>query len=285
MAKPHRLLASIAAVLLLSVATLPALADNTAPQKGTKKGDDKSFSTFVNYLKSNYDAKGQNTFGMVNFARFLVKVIKPAGVKNFKVSMLRDLQFTNLKVDDDLGAFIRKNVHADWHPMTQVVSLKNQQYVYVYFMPEKNDVKFLVVAVNQKDAFVVQFKFEPERLAKFIENPEILGISLTGDDDKRHGNYDPGDPGDPGVTTDSAGDTQNTDKQAQDGTLTEKSETKPEAAKAEGKPLTKPDTKSEAKPEVKPEAKSETKPEAKAETKAATPAKKPPVLIRKDNSN
>lgn len=169
--------AKIAVVLvLLSFASSIVCADD--------KPDDKSYSTFIKYLKSNYHAKGQGAFGMVTFARFLVKMIKPAGVKNFKISMLRDLQFTNLKVDDDLGTFIRKNVHQDWRPMTQVVSLKNNQYVYVFFAPESEDVKFLIVAVQKKDAFVIQFKFNPDRLAKFIESPEVLGISLTGDDKK-----------------------------------------------------------------------------------------------------
>ena len=262
MPKPQRLPALIAVALVLAFAGLTARADNKAPNKG----DDKSFSTFVKYLKSNYDAKGQSTFGMVSFARFLVKVIKPAGVKNFKVSMLRDLQFTNLKVDDDLGSFIRKNVHADWHPMSQVVSLKNNQYVYVYFMPEKNDVKFLVVAVNQRDAFVVQFKFEPDRLAKFIENPEILGISLTGDDDKKHGYTDPTDPSPAAAADPQAAD------QPGDQSVVEK--------KVEAKVEEKTEVRTDVKPEAKPETKTETKTDAKPEPK---PTKKPPVLIRKDN--
>jgi hypothetical protein len=178
MATQKRYLSLLVAIALLVLASLEVSAGD--------KPDDKSFSTFVNYLKSNYQARGQSAFGMVTFARFLVKVIKPAGVKNFKVSMLRDLQFTNTKVDSDLGTFIRKNVHQDWKPLTQVVSLKNNQYVYVYFMPDKDDAKFLVVAVQQKDAFVVQFKFDTERLAKFIEKPEIMGISLTGDDNRNN---------------------------------------------------------------------------------------------------
>jgi hypothetical protein len=57
--------------------------------------------------------------------------------------------------------------------------------VYVYFAPEKEDAKFLIVAVQQKDAFVIQFKFNPDRLAKFLENPEIMGISLAGNDNKK----------------------------------------------------------------------------------------------------
>jgi hypothetical protein len=151
-----------------------------------KKADDKSYSSVIKYLKSNYKARGQGTFGALTFARFLVKIIRPAGVKNFKLSMLRDLQFTSKRVDDDLGTFIRTNVHADWQPLTQVISRKENQYVYVYFMQEKEHAKFLVVAVQKQDAFVIQFKFDPELLAKFLQKPEILGISLTGNEEKKN---------------------------------------------------------------------------------------------------
>lgn len=275
MTKAHRLPALITAVvILLAVASFSV---DAAGRKATKDGDE-SFSTFVKYLKSNYHAKGQSTYGLVTMARFFVKVIKPAGVKNFKVSMLRDLQFTSLKVDDDLGSFIRKNVHTDWHPMTQVVSIKNRQYVYVYFMPEKNDVKFLVVAVHERDAFVVQFKFEPERLAQFIEKPEILGISLTGDDDKRHAAAS--DPG----TASAASAAQ---------TASGGEENKAAAGEESGKESVKADVQQDAKPESKPEAQKDDKKPAATEKvtppatekteKQKTEKKKPPVLKRGDS--
>jgi hypothetical protein len=180
MANYKKLLAQFVIVLVLVPMTSTTIFAD-------KKEDDKSFSSVVKYMKSNYKARGQGTFGMVTFARFLVKVIRPAGVKNFKISMLRDLQFTTKRVDDDLGTFIRNNVHTDWQPLTQVVSRKENQYIYVYFMPENEHAKFLIVAVQKQEAFVIQFKFEPERLAKFLEKPEILGISLTGDDEKKNG--------------------------------------------------------------------------------------------------
>jgi hypothetical protein len=184
MAQPKTLLPKLCvALVLFALASATALADNK---------DDKSYSSVINYMKSNYKAKGQGAFGFVTLARFVVKVIKPAGVKNFKLSMLRDLQFTTARVDDDLGTFIRTNVHTNWEPLTQVVSRKENQYVYVYFQQEKEDAKFLIVAVQQKDAFVIQFKFSPEKLAKFLENPEILGISLTGDGDKKNPSGQPG---------------------------------------------------------------------------------------------
>jgi hypothetical protein len=179
MSKPNKLLAHIViALVLVAIASANVFAD--------KKADDKSYSSVIKYLKSNYKARGQGTFGMVTLARFLVKVIKPAGVKNFKLSMLRDLQMTNKRVDEDLGTFIRTNVHTDWQPLTQVVSRKENQYVYVYFMEEKGHAKFLVVAVQKQEAFVIQFKFDPDLLAKFLAKPEVLGISLTGDDNKKN---------------------------------------------------------------------------------------------------
>jgi hypothetical protein len=179
MTKLKKLLAQLLiALVLLTMTGANIFADN--------KADDKSYSSVIKYLKSNYKARGQGAFGMVTFARFLVKMIKPAGVKNFKLSMLRDLQFTSKRVDDDLGSFIRSNVQSGWEPLTQVVSRRDNQYIYVYFMPEKEHAKFLIVAVQKQEAFVIQFKFEPERLAKFLEKPEILGISLTGDDEKKN---------------------------------------------------------------------------------------------------
>jgi hypothetical protein len=186
MAKPGTLLSKLAvALVLLALSGATAFADNK------ENKDDKTYSSVIKYMKSNYKAKGQSALGFITLARFVIKVIKPAGVKNFKLSMLRDLQFTTARVDDDLGTFIRTNVHPSWEPMTQVVSRKENQYVYVYFQQEKEDAKFLIVAVQQKDAFVIQFKFSPDKLAKFLENPEILGISLTGDEEKKSNSAPP----------------------------------------------------------------------------------------------
>lgn len=178
MAQYKKLLAQFVIALVLVVMTSATIFAD--------KKEDRSYSTVIKYMKSNYKARGQGAFGFVTLARFVVKVIQPAGVKNFKISMLRDLQFTSKRVDDDLGTFVRNNVHSDWQPLTQVLSRKENQYVYVYFMPENEHAKFLIIAVQNQEAFVIQFKFEPERLAKFLENPEILGISLTGDDEKKN---------------------------------------------------------------------------------------------------
>ncbi len=161
--------------LLIVVALLGAV-------PATASADDKSFSSIVKHLKSNYRAKGRSTFGFINLARFAVKLVKPAGVKNFKVSMLHSLDFSENPNPDspEFHNFIRNIVHSDWRPLVQYNGRNRQQWSYIYVMEEKENVKVLAVSVQQHEAFVVQFKFSPERLIAFINDPKIMGISLKG---------------------------------------------------------------------------------------------------------
>lgn len=162
----------------------------------TASADDKSFSSVVKYLKSNYRAKGRSTFGFINLARFAVKVIRPAGVKNFKVSMLHSLDFSENPNPDspEFHDFIRNIVHSDWRPLVQYNGRTRQQWSYIYVMEEKDNVKILAVTVQQREAFVVQFKFSPEKLVAFINDPKIMGISLKGDGAANNADQPPPDP-------------------------------------------------------------------------------------------
>ena len=83
MKAPNKLISCAAVVTLL------VCVSSTTVQAG-----DKSFSSVVKHLKRNYGAKQQSFFGAMLLARFAVKVIRPAGVKNFKVVMLRDIDFS-----------------------------------------------------------------------------------------------------------------------------------------------------------------------------------------------
>jgi len=49
----------------------------------------------------------------------------------------------------------------------------------VFFTQEKDDVKVLVVTLQRNDAVVLQTKFSPAKLVEFMNNPQIMGISLN----------------------------------------------------------------------------------------------------------
>lgn len=164
-------------VVLLSLGTATARA-----------ADDKSYSAVVKHLKSSYRAKQQGFFGMMMIARFAVKLIKPAGVKNFKVTMLRDLDFSRGPAPNssEFHATVRSRVNSLWEPLLQFSAPRQRQWSYAYVTRDKNDVKVLIVAVQQREAFVVQFKFSPERLIAFMNDPQIMGISLKGKEGPNH---------------------------------------------------------------------------------------------------
>jgi hypothetical protein len=147
---------------------------------------DESFSSVVKHIKSNYHAKQQGFFGAMMLARFAVKIIKPAGVKNFKVVLLRDLDYSEAPSPrgGHFHSFIQTKIDPQWAPLVQYSSPREKQWTYVYITREKDDVKLLVVTLQQNDAVVLQTKFSPARLVEFMNNPQIMGISLNNDNNR-----------------------------------------------------------------------------------------------------
>jgi hypothetical protein len=150
-------------------------------------GGDESFSAVVKHIKTNYHGKQQGFFGAMMLARFAVKIIRPAGVKNFKVALLRDLDYSRSPAPEteQFHSFVRSKIDPRWTPLVQYSSPRERQWSYVYVTRENEDVKLLVVAIQRTDAFVLQTKFSPERLIEFINNPQIVGVSLDDKKDKR----------------------------------------------------------------------------------------------------
>jgi hypothetical protein len=162
---------------LLIVVALVSLAPVVA------SGGDESFSSIVKHIKTNYNAKQQGFFGAMMLARFAVKIIKPAGVKNFKMALLRDLDYSRAPAPEDghFHSFIRSKIDPRWMPLVEYSSPREKQWSYVYITRENEDVKILVVTLQQHDAVVLQTKFSPDKLAEFMNNPQIMGVSLNSD--------------------------------------------------------------------------------------------------------
>src|SRR5215216_5893633 len=154
---------------------------------------DNSFSSVVKHIKSNYKAKQQGFFGMVTFARLAVRIVKPAGVKNFKVAMLKELDYSRgpRPGQGEFHAFIRSKIDPIWSPLVEYSSPREKQWTYVYASQDKENVRVLVVTLQQEQAFVVQTKFSPEKLIEFMNDPKIIGISLKSEQPPK--DYHPAD--------------------------------------------------------------------------------------------
>ena len=175
-----RILRSIAAVLAAGVLFTAAPVRSFA--------GDRSFSSVVEHIESHYSAKRRG-IPFMGLARFAVKMIKPAGVKNFKVVVLQDLDFSTSPSGAEFHPFIRSAIDPAWQPLAQYSSRLKQQWAYVYAQQESENIKFLIVTLQNREAYIVQLKFSPEKLARFLDNPEILGIPLG---DRHHPDSSPG---------------------------------------------------------------------------------------------
>jgi hypothetical protein len=167
---PKRLITRLSiSVILLTLAPTAALAG------------DESFSSVVKHIKSNYHGKQQGFFGAMMVARFAVKMIKPAGVKNFKLVYLKDLDYSEAPspTTGQFHSFIQSKIDPRWTPLVQYSSPRERQWTYVYIARENDDVKVLVVTLQKQDAVVLQTKFSPAKLVEFMNNPQVMGISLN----------------------------------------------------------------------------------------------------------
>ncbi|MDQ3819585.1 MAG: DUF4252 domain-containing protein, partial [Acidobacteriota bacterium] len=147
-----------------------------APQ--TARADDPEFDAITNHLKLHYNARRVH-IPFLGLANFFVHIVHPAGVKSFKVAVFENLNFRHEESDPGIAQIMRRALNADWQPLVRVRSRGGEQ-TYIYAKPDGNNIKMMVVTVERDEAVVARFKFSPEKLSEFLNNPRILGISLRG---------------------------------------------------------------------------------------------------------
>ena len=143
----------------------------------TARADDPEFDAITKHLKLFYNAK-RVSIPFLGLANFFVKIVRPAGVKSFKVAIFEDLNFTDGKTDTELGKVMRSALSPEWQPLVRTRSRDGEQ-VYVYAREAGENVKLMVVTIDRSDAVVARVKLSPKRLSEFLNNPKILGISVN----------------------------------------------------------------------------------------------------------
>ncbi len=142
------------------------------------------YKKIVKHLKSNYKAK-KVKIPFMFLARFAVCVVRPAGVKSFSVTLFEDLKFSRDTLDKEMQTAMRSSFGAEWSPIFRVRSRDGQQ-AYMYMREAGKSVKITLVTIEKGQAAVIRATFSPERLADFINNPKVFGISL--DDNQKANN-------------------------------------------------------------------------------------------------
>lgn len=158
-------------ILLLLVFSLPTEA----------KPKEKGYDAIVKHLKTKYRAKKVN-IPFMWLARFAVGVVRPAGVKSFSVTLFENLKFSSATLDKEMQAAMRNSLSREWSPIFRVRSRQGQQ-AYMYMRDSGKNVKLMLVTIEENQAAVIRATLNPEKLAEFINEPTIFGISLNPKDE------------------------------------------------------------------------------------------------------
>jgi hypothetical protein len=149
-------------------------------------GGGKEYKLIVSHLKTKYKAK-KVRIPFLWLARVAVSVVRPAGVKSFNVTLFEDLKFSRETLDEEMQSALKNSFSGDWNSILRVRSREGEQ-VYMYMREAGKSVKLTVVTIDKAQAAVIRATVNPEKLAEFINDPKIFGISLN--DAQRQPNID-----------------------------------------------------------------------------------------------
>ena len=165
--RSRKSLLSAVCVLLVALTLSPSIANAKTSE----------YEKIVKHLKTNYRAK-KVRIPFMWLAKFAVKVVRPAGVKSFNVTLFQDLKFSRETLDLEMRNALESSFGPEWSPVFRVRS-RGGQNAYMYLREDGKNIKITVVTVETNQAAVIRATFSPEKLADFINEPSIFGISLS----------------------------------------------------------------------------------------------------------
>src|SRR5215468_7486854 len=138
----------------------------------------KGFKDVVKHIETRYGAK-KVRIPMLGLANFAVKLIRPAGVKGFKLAVFEDQNFSACPGAASFDTVMRESYNKDWQPLVQVSSKRDgASHTFIYVKSSGKDVQFALAALDNREAVVLEVKFNPDAAARFLENPKIMGVPL-----------------------------------------------------------------------------------------------------------
>ncbi|MCW5967402.1 MAG: VWA domain-containing protein [Blastocatellales bacterium] len=161
-----------ARVLILSVIIFVSPIAAYAQKKG--------FDGIVQHLEKTHNAK-RTKIPMLGVANFFVRIIRPAGVKSFKIAVFENQNFLAVGNEAPFDVTMRNLMPKDWQPLVRVNSTVGAPArTYIYAKPSGRDLELMTVVLEAHEAAVIQVKLNPDAVARFMSDPRVMGVSLAG---------------------------------------------------------------------------------------------------------
>ncbi|HEV7859473.1 MAG TPA: hypothetical protein VGO91_12710 [Pyrinomonadaceae bacterium] len=133
------------------------------------------YGSVVKLVESHFHVKHKGTPFIANLA---VKVVRPRGVRDFKLATFEDQDFSAPGADTEFGLAVRRLLTPTWQPLVQTRNRRDGEQTYVYLREAGDNFKVMVVTIERRDATVLQAEVSPQALVKWIKDPEKMGREL-----------------------------------------------------------------------------------------------------------
>src|ERR1051325_10741317 len=117
------------------------------------RGDD--FKSVVRNVRAACGGK-KVRMPFLGLANFAAKLVRPAGVKSFKLAVFEDLTMSGDLTG--LGAAVGRSLGPEWRALVRVRADRGAEQTYVYVREAGDDLKLMVVTLDGDQATVVQAK-------------------------------------------------------------------------------------------------------------------------------
>jgi hypothetical protein len=134
----------------------------------TTPARDGEFNSLVKEIEARYGARRMR-IPFLGLASFMFKVVRPVGVKGFKLAVFEDHDFSACVEDNRFGAFMREALSEEWRPLVRVHSRRDGERTYIYAKDEGNDLHLMIVTIESREAVVVQVRVNPQSLSKWLK--------------------------------------------------------------------------------------------------------------------
>ena len=106
---------------------------------------------------------------------------KLAEAGSVRVAFFEDQDFDSRGQIASFKAALNNTLIAEWSPLVQTLSPKNEEHTYIYLREAGSKFSLLVVTIERHEAVVVQATVTPEVLAELMKDPEGMGKAVTED--------------------------------------------------------------------------------------------------------
>lgn len=163
--------------LLILIAILIALLLPSVTVTAKEQG----FDAVVKHIESYYRVK-RTRIPFMGVASFAVKFVRPAGVKDFKLATFDEQDFSRPINDAAFESDLRRALEKGWQPLVRRRSRREgeSERLYIYTKHDGKDTQLLTIVIEARQAVVVEAKIDQAAMLKFMDKPEIMGISLAG---------------------------------------------------------------------------------------------------------